>query len=672
MPMTQTSSKNIFNVLSIYLFAALVAAPPLFFGARGEYIPYLGFLFAPVALATAARPLKEKTFAPSGWIFILAMATLSIASQIFSVYPRDGREMLIVLLIYAWIYWHSSETRDLKAQEKIILALALAGAFVAAYGLYSHFAGTNVVWGRPAHEVYAGRLTGTYMNPNHAACLLVIAIPAAGYFCASGAPWRRAAGAAAILIMSAALAFTFSRGGMLSAAAVAIFASLTFIFKSGKFSPAIKACAVIVVLSIFIIGCFKVMSLRRDPKAHDLNVTEVWRPGAGDDSIEARYALAKDTLKMISERPATGSGPGTYKHIYPKYRSHGITLLANAAHNDYLQNASEFGVLFGALFICFIVFVLFSGFIGGATNIEFLKSPAFFMMASAVGFCAFMPVDFNFRVPANGIIFFFALGAASKPGNSFRTGKAANAVGRVALTAAVILIVFLSYETFTAAAYFSKAEDNAVELTTKIQFAEKALELDPQNYDYALGAAELSLKKNVAEKSRSGINESIDYALTVAPLNEFDGRAYSVAAKGATILREYERAEEYVRKGLAIEPLNAGFMDLLVLVLMSRGEKEEALKWVEKSCAELPDRNNHYFIREGRWDRDVYAAAARGFETVWKESRDYEAIRALMALSRQALKAKDCELPLLIRDKYQEQILPSLVQWTDKACGNRD
>lgn len=670
--MTLKPSATIFNSFSKALFIILVAVPPLFFGARGEYIPYLGVFFAAVALATVICPLREETAMPAGWVFPIALAALAAAAQHQSAYPRAGRETLMVFLIYGWVYFQTSKFRHRADYEKALAALVAAGAFVAAYGLYRHFTGINAVWGKPAHEVYAGRLSGTYLNPNHAACLLVMAIPAAGYFCASGSTLRRVAGGAAIAGMSVALALTFSRGGMLSAAVMFIFAAITVIFKSGKFSPIVKTCAVIIVLVVFTAGCLKVLSLRRDPRAHNLNTAEVWRPGAGDDSLEARYALAKDTLKMIKDRPVYGSGPGTYQHIYPTYRSHGITLLANAAHNDYLQNASEFGAPFGVLFILFIAIVITSSLLSGAGRAEgFLQSPSFFMLSAAVGFSAFMLVDFNLRIPANGIIFFFALGASSRAARPLRAGKALDAAGRFAVLIIAAMIISISLKTLSATAVFEKSLIPDLELSKKEQLARKALEMDPGNYAYALNAADLALKKGAADKSREGINAAVDSAVAAADINAFDGRAYSIAAKGAAMLSEKDRAKEYIRKAVQREPLNAGFMDFLIFFLLSGGEKEEALLWIEKSCHELPDRNNHYFIRDGRWNPDVYAAAARGFESAWLESGDFEAIRALMALSRQSLKAKDCELPLSIRDKYRDLLLPSLIQWTENVCGNR-
>jgi O-antigen ligase len=86
---------------------------------------------------------------------------------------------------------------------------------------------------------------------------------------------------------------------------------------------------------------------------------------AGTDNIKARfeeknpYAVRRElfdsTLKLIGERPWAGSGMGTWRAVYPHAATFDMAALANEAHNDWAQWASDGGVpfllLMGALVV---------------------------------------------------------------------------------------------------------------------------------------------------------------------------------------------------------------------------------------------------------------------------------------------------------------------------------
>ena len=73
----------------------------------------------------------------------------------------------------------------------------------------------------------------------------------------------------------------------------------------------------------------------------------------GATSVGARVECWKVCTQIISEFPLLGSGPGTFGGLYRERRPAGSEM-AWLAHNDYLQQASDSGLVGGILFIAMI------------------------------------------------------------------------------------------------------------------------------------------------------------------------------------------------------------------------------------------------------------------------------------------------------------------------------
>jgi hypothetical protein len=71
------------------------------------------------------------------------------------------------------------------------------------------------------------------------------------------------------------------------------------------------------------------------------------------DNLQARGNLASSTVQMIRAQPVAGFGLGTWRAVYPAYAHFDIFRLANEAHDDWLQWASDGGVPF-ALIVLFL------------------------------------------------------------------------------------------------------------------------------------------------------------------------------------------------------------------------------------------------------------------------------------------------------------------------------
>jgi O-antigen ligase len=67
------------------------------------------------------------------------------------------------------------------------------------------------------------------------------------------------------------------------------------------------------------------------------------------DLFAFRGAFLESTLRMIHDRPWLGFGLGSWPWVYPRYAIVDPVAVANHAHNDWVEWASEGGILFAAL-----------------------------------------------------------------------------------------------------------------------------------------------------------------------------------------------------------------------------------------------------------------------------------------------------------------------------------
>jgi tetratricopeptide (TPR) repeat protein len=118
----------------------------------------------------------------------------------------------------------------------------------------------------------------------------------------------------------------------------------------------------------------------------------------------------QDSLGIAADFPVFGSGLGTFKSIFPSYRSFNDNVLFRHAHNDYV----EFLVTGG------IPFIIFMGWFISVIGLQTFKAYRgrrepycrFLYLGAAAGLAGIglhCFVEFNFQIGANGVYFFFII-----------------------------------------------------------------------------------------------------------------------------------------------------------------------------------------------------------------------------------------------------------------------
>ncbi|MBS0319493.1 MAG: O-antigen ligase family protein [Proteobacteria bacterium] len=260
------------------------------------------------------------------------------------------------------------------------------------------------------------RASGTYVNPNHFAGLMLMALPLAlmslaldvgerlrsrrftkgvvdaakRMFAAKGT--RVMLWLFAIVLILLALMFSRSRAGIaIGAAGIAITALVVAPRVGGPRAYGAVGVGITLALGAALaIGFVPVLD----------------RFGVQDTVEAGRGAIFAGALDMAGSYFPFGSGMGTFATLYPPFQPTDITALIHRAHNDYIEWLVEGGVLAAlaivagfALYVARVVMLLRLP-EKDATHALQLAAAVSVLLIAAHGM-----VDFNFRIPANALIF---------------------------------------------------------------------------------------------------------------------------------------------------------------------------------------------------------------------------------------------------------------------------
>ena len=266
----------------------------------------------------------------------------------------------------------------------------------------------------------AGGSTGTYVNRNHFAALMAMALPmlmalwAAEILPPLGPkgevlrdhPRNRDVKLARRLLLSIfviavvlALLFTRSRAGIGSGLAMLAAASIVLVWSAGSIHARV-VLAVIAAVALTL-GAY-------------IGFTPVLERFTADEislSYVGRVHIAAGTLGAALDFLPFGSGLGTFADIFGRYQLESFAGYIDHAHNDYAEVFMELGVAgIAAVALLLGAYVLrWRTLLRGrlSRSLGYLQVGAGLAMLALIVHAAF---DFNFHIPANAIFFSFLAG----------------------------------------------------------------------------------------------------------------------------------------------------------------------------------------------------------------------------------------------------------------------
>ena len=319
---------------------------------------------------------------------------------------------LIGLFVFLRIWdLPGEEDRRLK---RLVLVVFLVGVFESLYGMFEVFSGHNQSL---TFKLSDASVAGTFISRNILAGYLLMVIPLSTGFLL----WRERGGKLhyggwrhrlssldgktvllgfGIIVMVLALLFSASRMGITS-----LFLSITvsaFLFRSPVGGKRISKVPILI-----------------------LGLALLWAAWIGLDAVAGRFLVTSedfghrwavwlDTARIVRDFPLFGTGLGTFWQVFPMYRSFHLIGFTEHAENDFLQLASEAGLIgMGFLLILFASF--FYKAVSGVRSLSLRDPRRYVGMGGLVGILALMfhsLVEKNIQIPSNVFLFTFIFALA--------------------------------------------------------------------------------------------------------------------------------------------------------------------------------------------------------------------------------------------------------------------
>ena len=254
---------------------------------------------------------------------------------------------------------------------------------------------------------YAGhnRASGTFVNKNHYATLLAMALPllifrATGQFSFFSKHNETSALANAwwgvvTAFVAAALVASLSRAGVLAGFIVCALAVVTCPLREHLRSRKVFfAVLAVIVLAVSLAAMTGLGALLR-------SVTQ----GGLSDGASSRSLMNLHTLTGISTFFPVGAGLGSYAVAFQRFQSPSLLGFVEYAHNDYLQLLFETGVIGVVILILLAVSAVKAGRnLWRAYDDRQIRSPALACYFGAMAFAIHACFDFPAHIPSIAII----------------------------------------------------------------------------------------------------------------------------------------------------------------------------------------------------------------------------------------------------------------------------
>ena len=380
-----------------------------------------------IALLVVIPLLQLLPVPPSWWAHLPGHAPY--ASVLDAAGANEGWRSITIhrrATEYAWLalipcvaIFFAVQCLGRRSQRELLLAFAAVVLGESLLGVLQAGAGKEslVVLGNPWG---GGAASGTYINKNHFAGLMVMGLPIVLAFWAGevlpqvdrvgqavkshprhadAQMARRIGWSLLVVVVLGALAFTRSRAGIGCGLLVfAIAGSWMILSTNSRSSRAILAA---IAACVFLLAAYVGLApvLERFA-AQDLSL-----------SYANRLGLAAAALRGACEFFPLGSGLGTFADVFLRYQPEGIVGFVDHAHNDYAEALLELG-LGGAAIIVLFAYSYVRRWTLVAPQMR-IRSMGLLQAAAGLSVLALGihgMFDFNFHIPANAIYFSFLAG----------------------------------------------------------------------------------------------------------------------------------------------------------------------------------------------------------------------------------------------------------------------
>ena len=313
--------------------------------------------------------------------------------------------LTLIGLFFFLLRWRHSK----KDVIRLIPIIMLVGVVESLYGMFEFFTGHRHILHLDGSALISS-VTGTFINRNHFAGYLLMVIPLSVGFLFSrealhrgqSMGWRHRLASLdgktlligfAVVVMILSLLFSASRMGIVSL--LLSFSLISFLFRDPQRGHRFSKTSVLIFALALVwaawIGLDAVIS----------------RFFSVSEGFEERWKIWVNTFQIFKDFPLFGSGLGTFVQVFPMYRSFHIRGLVTHAENDFLQLASEVGLVGVGLLLILFLFLLYKA-ISGIRSLSHRESGRYIGIGGLVGILALMfhsIAERNIQVPSNALLY---------------------------------------------------------------------------------------------------------------------------------------------------------------------------------------------------------------------------------------------------------------------------
>jgi O-antigen ligase len=326
---------------------------------------------------------------------------------------------------YAWLVlvpcvavFFALRAVDRRALRRLVVLFVTVAACEAVLGILQVGAGPKSLL--QLDNPYAtGAANGTYVNRNHFAALIAMALPMmlamwslevlprldqrgerllAHPRDADARLAYRIVLSIVLVVLVAALIFTRSRAGIGAGFLASALAVVVLFWREGSLQ--IRVVLILVALAGVLLAAYAGLT----------PLLERLAPEELAPDYEGRMQVAAATMRAGLDFLPLGSGLGTFADVFPRYQPERLAGFFDHAHNDYAEAFLELGVA-GVVAIALLAVAYGIRWrelaLRSSRSLWYLQAAAGFAMLAMAMHSAF---DFNFHIPANAIYFSFFAG----------------------------------------------------------------------------------------------------------------------------------------------------------------------------------------------------------------------------------------------------------------------
>jgi len=367
------------------------------------WIPAILFLFlVNFQLAPLPRVILGSFSSKHLYIFttFIPAEALPKAQYCLTVCKASTVHKLFELLSYLSVFFVLLNILETKKQlEHLILLIIAMGFLVSIIGMANNF-------------------TYPFINKNHfAGYMEMTSFLAVGYLLTGLDKRKRIIFSFVAIVMILGLFLSLSRGGLLC-----FLFSLGIMFYLLRLRKAIRRKSLLIAGIIAFTFLFMII-VGAEPFLE--RVSTIFKKETV--SADARWNIWKDTLRIIPDFPLFGAGFGTFRNIYPMYKTFIVQASVLQAHNDFLQLISETGFLGLALAFWFLYSFFKNVFVAWQSQHHpFIKGIVLGGGCGVLSLLLHSFFDFNLQIPANALLLVVLMAVVWKSANIKKEGQDVN------------------------------------------------------------------------------------------------------------------------------------------------------------------------------------------------------------------------------------------------------